>query len=153
MQNKTSPEAEKFWKEYEEKTGEKVYAYSLGRYLEGWDEFPGPLWGLLIVTQGGFRFHHFPQEGWLSGLSRLTTGGGKEPPSEKTFFIPWEHIISAELKTEKSWLKRIFFSSLPRFILFYRDDGGGEHILAAETDKRCLPVVEALNRQKESLKN
>jgi hypothetical protein len=59
---------EKFWREYEEKTGEKVLARTLGQYVSGWDEFgdlsAGPLWGLIIATSGGFRFHHFPQANW-----------------------------------------------------------------------------------------
>jgi hypothetical protein len=93
---------EDFWREYGEKYGEKVLAYTMGQYLSGWAEYEGGFWGLLIATDGGFRFHHFPQENWLQALSRRSPWGGKDP-EEKTIFIPRDRIISAELRVEKVW--------------------------------------------------
>lgn len=141
-----SEEAAQFWRKYEFTHGERVHAFSLGRYIKGCADLAFPLWGLLIATDGGFRFHHFPQESWLTALSRATTGGGKEAPKEKTAFIPLEKIISIEYKIEKSWLKKIFLSAQPLFILRYYDDDGQEWELIAETDKRSLEVIEALQK-------
>jgi hypothetical protein len=129
-----------FWKDYEEKCGEKVLAYTLGQYLSGWDEFNTPLWGLLIATSGGFRFHHFPHEGWIQALSRLSSGG--EAPKEKTIFIPRDQLASVELKVEKSRLKKILFPSSPRLVVRYGNTGGE---LILETDQKAREIVQALS--------
>ena len=116
-------DAEDFWREYEEQIGEKVLARALGRYISGWEEFDGQgwtsIWGLIIATSGGFRFHHFPQTSWLTALAN---SANYDPPKEKTFFIPKEQIISAKLIEEKGWWKKIFRSSAPQLLINYRDE-------------------------------
>ncbi|MDR2246282.1 MAG: hypothetical protein LBE17_06375 [Treponema sp.] len=134
----------RFWKDYEEKCGEQVLAYTLGQYLSGWDEFDltprSSLWGLLIATSGGFRFHHFPHEGWIQALSRASTGG--DPPKERTLFIPRDRLTSVELKMETSLWKKIFLPHSPRLVIRY-GDGGGE--LVMETDQKAREIVRALS--------
>ncbi|MDR1950553.1 MAG: hypothetical protein LBQ38_14280 [Spirochaetaceae bacterium] len=129
MNRKPDTDPAKFWREYGERYGEKVLAYSLGRYLSGWDGYDEPLWGLAIATDGGFRFHHFPHEGWLQALSRMTSGG--EGPKEKTIFIPRDRLFSAELRIETSWLKKIFTPHPPILVIRYRTTAGTE---LAETE-------------------
>jgi hypothetical protein len=138
--NETNPDH--FWIEYEEKIQEKVLAKSLGRYLSGWNEYPEPLWGLLIATTGGFRFHHFPHEGWLLALTRATTGG--EPPREKTIFIPKEKISSVELRIEKRWWKKLLTPSPPLLELHYPGLDGGDAALILETELKARDVFAAL---------
>jgi hypothetical protein len=138
FEQKKGTDPVRFWKDYEETCGEKVLAYTLGQYLSGWDEFDLPLWGLLIATSGGFRFHHFPHEGWIQALSRASSGG--DPPKEKTLFIPRDRLIAVELKTETSLLKKIFLSPVPRLVIRYRD---GEIVM--ETDQKAREIVQALD--------
>jgi hypothetical protein len=133
---------DKFWKDYEDKIGEKVLSKSLGRYLGGWDEYPEILWGLAIATSGGFRFHHFPHEGWLVALSRITTGG--EPPKEKTFFIPREKIILPELILERRWWKKLLTPSAPVLRIAYSRPDGTEARVQIETDRQAAETLEAL---------
>ncbi|GHV81335.1 hypothetical protein AGMMS49944_31260 [Spirochaetia bacterium] len=142
MAGKKNTDPETFWKQYEASLGEKVLAYTLGQYLAGWEEYAHPLWGLLIATDGGFRFHHFPHEGWIQALSRISTGG--EGPKEKIIFIPRDRILAVELRREQSLLKRIFVNGQPRFVLRYRDNAGAEVELIAETDSKASLVVEKL---------
>ena len=143
QKNKTVDE---FWEEYEEKTGEKVIARSLGQYVSGWGEFDGlrgtPLWGLIIATSGGFRFHHFPQVSWLTALSRL--GSINEPPKEKTIFIPSDRIISAVLHRETKWYKKILAPITPRLTICYRDESGEEKALLINTDHQAEGITDAL---------
>ena len=124
-----------FWREYEEQTGEKVLARGLGRYVSGWEEFDNQgwnsVWGLIISTSGGFRFHHFPQTSWLQAMVNL---GNNDAPKEKTFFIPKENIISAKLIEETSWWKKIFRSFPPQLLIDYRD--------GTENTKQVLLEVE-----------
>ena len=148
----TSPE--KFWQEYEETTGEKVLIRSLGQYVSGWDEFdrkPGnpegnpqgiPLWGLIIATSGGFRFHHFPQVNWLTTLTRF--GSPDDTPKEKTIFIPRDAILSAVLHKESKWYRKIFSSASPRLEISYRDAAGTEKKLILNAEYKSDGIAEAL---------
>jgi len=135
-----------FWRDYEEKTGEKVLARSLGQYISGWDEFgdlsANPLWGLIIATSGGFRFHHFPQANWLTLLARF--GSDNEPPKERTIFIPGEKIITVELFKETKWYRKFFFHDIPRLFICYRDEAGNEKELLLNADYKTDGLAEAL---------
>jgi hypothetical protein len=148
---------EDFWREYEEKVGEKVLARSLGQYVSGWDEFGdlsaptyvgSPLWGLIIATSGGFRFHHFPQVNWLTSIMRF--GSTDDPPKEKTIFIPREKIISAELQKETKWYKKIFSQAVPRLLIRYRNEAGTENQLVLNAEYKPDGLAEALLGRRET---
>ena len=121
---KTEEKADKFWQNFEEKTGERILVHSLGQYISGWDEFDRrkwkDLWGLVIVTSAGIRFHHFPQRSLFDSLTSLT---GNELSREKTFFIPKENYVSVTLIKETKWWKKIYKNAHPRMIIRYL---GGE---------------------------
>lgn len=134
-----------FWREYEENTGEKVLARSLGQYISGWDEFDSRkwtrIWGLIIATSGGFRFHHFPQIGWLDTLGRLTN---QEMPKEKTIFIQKDKIISAVFIRETKWWKNILSYSAPKLVIHYSDNDGNERQLLLEAENKSGDVADKL---------
>lgn len=134
-----------FWAAYEKEIGEKVLGHALGRYLAGWDEFRMPLWGLLIATDAGFRFHHFPHEGWIQAMSRFAGGGG-DSPVEKTLFLPLSRIRSIELEIERSWLKRVFLARQPLLTVRYAREDGGDGYFLAEADKSALAITDALKK-------
>jgi len=137
-----------FWQEFEEKTGQKVLARSIGQYIYGWEDFDDrgwkDIWGLLIATSGGFHFHHFPQYSWIDSMVSLTGRGSG--PKEKTFFIPNEKIISAQLNIEKSWWKNIIRITPPKLIINYRDEAGNECKVLLEAEFKSDDLAEALNR-------
>jgi hypothetical protein len=146
MSQKTEQSQLEFWAEYERQHGEKVLAHVLGKYLSGWPEYPYPLWGLVIATDGGFRFHHFPHEGWLQALSRITTGG--KPPQEKTIFIPRDRIRSAELRVEKKWWRKIIANHPPLLVIqYHRENPETDPVpeLLVETDKEAKILIPFLN--------
>jgi hypothetical protein len=138
---------DQFWQDYAARYGETVLAYGLGRYLSGWTEFQYSLWGLIIATSGGLRFHHFPHEGWIQAISRIGSGG--DAPKEKTLFIPQERILEAELRVEKSWWKRLLNPTLPRLLFRYRLEGEDpiEDILVIETDRDAAKILQHLDKQ------
>jgi hypothetical protein len=139
-----------FWREYEEKIGEKIIARGLGQYVSGWDEFGDagayPLWGLVIATSGGFRFHHFPQNNWLTALA----GFGREPPKEKTIFIPREKIIDASISRQTKWYKKLLSSGggSPRLMIRYLSETGIEKELLFYCELKPEDIVEAINKGK-----
>ena len=136
---------EDFWREYEEKTGERVIARSLGQYVSGWEKFApleNPIWGLIIATSGGFRFHHFPQANWFNTLFRAAPGD--EGPREKTIFIPRERIVSAELHKETKWWKKIFSPAPPRLVIRYQSETGEERELLLFAEYKNEGIAEAI---------
>jgi hypothetical protein len=150
--NRKSPED--FWREYEEKTGERILAHGLGQYVSGWNEFGNlsgsPLWGLIIASSGGFRFHHFPQSNWLSTLVQV--GSGDDPPKEKTIFIPSEKIISAVLRKETKWYRKFFFCNVPRLLIRYYDETGTEQELLLNAEYKSDGVAEVLNNMERPIR-
>jgi hypothetical protein len=124
-----------FWREYEEKTGEKLLDRGLGKYVLGWDEFDekkwNGIWGLIFTTTGGFHFHHFPQNNWIDALTQFAE---KEPPKEKLIFIPKEKVLSIEFIVEKIWWKKIFNPSPPHLVVMYTDDAGNKKKLLFEAE-------------------
>jgi hypothetical protein len=139
-----------FWREYEEKTGEQIIARSLGQYVSGWDEFGdsqrNPIWGLIIATSGGFRFHHFPQVNWISALTGFGRG---EMPKEKTFFIPREKIISANLIKETRWYRKIISPNVPRLLVRYLDQKGAQKDLLFYAEYKSDGIAEAITKNSE----
>ena len=135
LSKKADTSTDEFWREYEEKTGEKVEARGLGKYISGWDEFDqkkwNGIWGLIVTTSGGFRFHNFPQNSWIDAF---TAYAAKEPPKEKTIFIPKEKIVSSEMKTEKNWWRKIFIPSPPHLVIIYLNEAGSERKLIFEAE-------------------
>ena len=131
--NEKSPDT--FWQDYEEKTGEKVLSRGLGRYISGWQEFDekkwGGIWGLIITTSGGFRFHHFPQNSWIDVLTRFAE---EEQVKEKTIFIPAEKIASSQLIKETRWWKKILSPSVPQLVIRYTDETGSVGRLLFEAE-------------------
>jgi len=146
MARKESKSPEDFWREYEEQTGEKIIARSLGQYVSGWEDFDnlsgGPMWGLIVATSGGFRFHHFPQANWLNNIIRL--GSANDPPREKTIFVPSERIVSAILHKETRWYRKILLPAVPRLMIRYRDENGVEKELLLLAEYKPDGIAEAL---------
>ncbi|MCL2801164.1 MAG: hypothetical protein FWD28_05360 [Treponema sp.] len=124
-----------FWQEYEEETGETVTARGIGKYVSGWDEFDEKnwkgLWGLVIKTSGGFRFHHFPQNSWIDALSGLSN---INQPKEKTIFISQSSIISIEETTETKWWKKLISPLPPKIVVIYKDKDQCERKLVFEAE-------------------
>ena len=133
---------DEFWQDFQASTGETVLAKSMGKYLRGWDAYAEPLWGLAIATSGGFRFHHFPKEASIFGIARVPSGG--KPPREKTFFIPRQAIVSAELVQEKRWWKKLLASPFPLLVIRCRIEGA-EKTVSIEVDHHAAAVTAALS--------
>ena len=135
MFRKNEKNPDTFWQEYEEQTGEKVISRSLGKYISGWEEFDSKrlsdLWGLIIATSGGFRFHHFPQQSWLLIFSQFSN---RETPKEKTIFIRKEDLVSAQVFKESRWWKKLLAPKPPLLTVTYRDGAGNEKQLLLEVD-------------------
>ena len=140
---KQSPE--EFWREYEEKFDEKVLARGLGRYISGWGVFDSQewnnLWGLLIISSKGFRFHHFPKQSWLQ---TLVIRGDSEGSKERIIFFPNEMIKSVEIREETRWWVKIISLAPPRIIIHCGDEDGNERTIIFEAEVGIKELEEKL---------
>ncbi|MDR3146259.1 MAG: hypothetical protein LBU21_08275, partial [Treponema sp.] len=70
---------------------------------------------------------------------------GGEAPREKTIFIPADRIVSAELRTETSWLKKLLFPHPPVLVIRYRKitgpEDGPEAELIVETEYKTESLL------------
>jgi len=59
---KRSPEkdVEQFWKKKEEDIGEKIKGKSMAEFNGGYQNFSGPILGILFYTESAFIFRLFP---------------------------------------------------------------------------------------------
>jgi len=142
---KTGKDPDIFWQDYEKKTGEKVLARGLGQYISGWEEFDSKkqqaMWGLIIATSGGFRFHHFPQKSWLDSFAHYSDG---EQLKEKTIFIPKDRIISAELIKETKWWKKLLNPDTPHLVIRYFTETQTERKLMLKADYASEDLTKSL---------
>jgi len=126
-------EAQVFWQEFEESTGEKVLKRGMGKYISGWGEFDKMkernISGLVIVTSGGFRFHYYPQRSWFDAITRYADS---KQQKEIIVFIPQDRIISCDfIKEEKLW-RKILLSAPPLLVIRFKDEAGSENQLVFE---------------------
>ncbi len=96
------------------------------------------LWGLIINTSGGFRFHHFPQNNIYDLLTQFAANA-RESSKEKTIFIPQEKIISQKMIKEEKWWKWLFSHSVPQLVIDYRDESPDE---SGGKDKKLIIEAE-----------
>jgi hypothetical protein len=141
---KPAQSPEEFWADYEKKTGEKVLCFALARCISGCSAYKEALWGLAIATDKSFIFHHFPQEGWLTLLSRAATGG--PGPEEVVVKIPLQNVTSCRLEKDKGWFQRIFKTAPPRLIITYSDDAGLPSSIIVEITGKAEELAEAVEK-------
>lgn len=82
---------EAFWAKFEQETGEKVLAKSMGQY------FATPKdrgdWGLFVLSASGIRFRKTPGENWLASLFK-TSSSSAAISGEEDIYIAYESIMS-----------------------------------------------------------
>jgi len=114
-----------FWKELEEKIGEKVLERGMGKYISGWSDFnkakQANISGLVVITSGGFRFYYFQHKSWFDAMIKNT---GTDNAKEIEIFIPNERIVSTQLVKETKWWKKVFFSSVPLLVINFTNETG-----------------------------
>ncbi len=93
---------ERFWNDVETRLGTPVLAHCLGSYVSG-RETPGPLWGLLYVTDYSLYFHHFDQRNWFSAVVQSHS-------TEVTFELSFDLRLRLSERTPSGWIRRLMDS-------------------------------------------
>ncbi|NBC29793.1 MAG: hypothetical protein GVY29_07360 [Spirochaetes bacterium] len=112
---------QEFWAKTEEELGESVEAYAMAFCASGCVKGDTGLWGLAFVTERALYFHHFQKRNWfMSVLTQDNSRGDQEVKLE----VAKDVIVSAEIRSEPSLLKRIFSYSPPVLEIVYRGVSG-----------------------------
>jgi hypothetical protein len=120
-------EATEFWNAFENETGEKVEARSIGEWLQ--DKGPS-LWGLVILTDKSFRFKHLPSENWLMGLFKKSSIS-KAPADEEVDIVIPRGELEGELPERRGFFSRLTGPAFPRFTV-KRAGGEKEYIFSVD---------------------
>jgi hypothetical protein len=133
-------DAAEFWNKFENETGEKVEARSMGEWFRRGGAERG-LWGLLILTDKSFRFKYMPSENWIMSLfKRATKTADSEKPVD--IVVPRSEIAEV-LAPKRDFLARIFGPAFPRFSLVTR--GAEENVYSFSVDPSS-GIVAALEK-------
>lgn len=119
-------EAERYWKKFEEETGERVETRAMGQWYEDPAGGGDAIWGLFVVTDRSFRYRYLPSESWMTSLfGNRNESSRKREPME--IVVPRGEILGL---TERSggFLSRLFGSSYVDFKLTWKASGGAAEV-------------------------
>jgi hypothetical protein len=132
-------EATEFWSKFEEETGEKVEARSMGERFQPTAGDVG-VWGLLVLTDKSFRFKYMPSDSWLSSLFKKA-GRSAEPKRDLDVVIPRADIVSVEAP-RGGFLSRLFAPAFPHFTIVSRAEGAEKRLaFSADPGSGLLAAV------------
>lgn len=109
LRRKKTVSNEEFWNRLEQDLGRPILAKALGRYISGRGE-PGPLWGLLYLTDTTLYFRHFAQTNWFTALTAADDPEAGEAGSGRNRNVLVEvslaHIAAVERPSPAGFLGR-----------------------------------------------
>jgi hypothetical protein len=114
-------EAAEFWSKFEEETGEKVQARSLGELRKASSRDIGT-WGLLVLTDKSFRFKYMPNDNWLLSLFKKADRSS-EAKKPVDIVIPRGDIVSVKAP-RGGFFARLFGPAFPVFSITSREAEG-----------------------------
>jgi hypothetical protein len=136
----------KFWVETEERIGERVLVYTLGRHIGGYADVQPGTWGLFYVSETTLHFQTFHSENWFSSILR---GRKRSQPTETEmeFHLPLSSLREVGVTRQKSWVRRIFAPEAPTIHAGYALPTGDEGELRFSMDLKMKEFVETLRAQ------
>lgn len=98
---KRSPEkdVEQFWKKKEEDIGEKIKGKSMAEFNGGYQNFSGPILGILFFTESAFYFQTFPRQKSLFSFMRAEQPEHEE--NQLNFCILWSEVEKIDIPPRK----------------------------------------------------
>jgi len=140
-------EVERFWRETEERLGERVLLYSLGQYLGGYGDVRSGAWGLFYISDSALHFQTFPNQNWFSTIFRSVTRNRArdQETTEMEFTLPQASIREVQLHGERSLWKRVVAPQPPTVSVFYINEDGNESELRFLMDMKVKEFVNLLS--------
>jgi len=92
-------DAEQFWRKKEEDIGEKIKGKSMAEFISGYQDFSGPIWGILFYTESAFYFQTFPRRNLL--FSFIRERQPKREEDQLNFHILWSDVKKIDIPPRK----------------------------------------------------
>jgi len=120
---KKSPkkDVEQFWKKKEEDIGEKIEGKSMAEFISGYQNFSGPILGILFYTESAFYFQTFPRQNFL--FSFLRAGQPERKENQLNFRILWSDVEKIDIPPRKHSFLALFSPSDYRIFIDYQSNG------------------------------
>jgi hypothetical protein len=114
-------DSEQYWKKKEDDIGEKIKGRMIAEFIDGYQNFSGPILGILFYTESAFYFQTFPKKNWF--LPLLKPGGSLCRDKLLNFCIPWSNVKKIDFPPRKNPFLRLFLPQEYRIFIDYQNNG------------------------------
>ena len=114
-------DVEQFWKKKEEDIGEKIKGRSIAQFIGGYQNFSGPIWGILFYTESAFYFQTFPRRNLLFSFMRAEQPEREE--NQLNFRILWSDVEKIDLPPRKHSFLALLSPPDYRIFIDYQSNG------------------------------
>ena len=121
MKKVPKKDVEQFWKKKEEDIGEKIKGKSMAEFIGGYQNFSGPILGILFYTESAFYFQTFPRQNWLFSFMRAEQPEREE--NQLNFRILWSDVEKIELPPRKHPFLALLSPQNYRIFIDYQSNG------------------------------
>jgi len=111
---------EQYWKKKEDEIGEKIRGRMLAEFISGYQNFSGPILGILFYTEKVLYFQTFPRENWF--FSMWKTGESFRENKLLNFCIPWSNVKKIDFLPRKNPFFKLFLSQEYRILIDYQNN-------------------------------
>ncbi|MCJ7657253.1 MAG: hypothetical protein MUO55_05690 [Candidatus Atribacteria bacterium] len=121
MERLPEKDSEQYWKKKEDDIGEKIRGRMLAEFIDGYQNFSGPILGILFYTESAFYFQTFPKKNWF--LPLLKPGESLCRDKLLNFCIPWSNVKKIDFPPRKNPFLGLFLSQEYRIFIDYQNNG------------------------------
>ena len=113
-------DSEQYWKKKEDDIGDKIRGRMLVEFIGGYQNFSGPILGILFYTKNAFYFQTFPKTNWFFTL--LKPGESLRQDKLLNFCIPWSNVKKMDFLPRKSSFLGLFLPQEYRIFIDYQEN-------------------------------
>ena len=121
MERLPEKDSEQYWKKKEDDIGEKISGRMLAEFIDGYQNFSGPILGILFYTESAFYFQTFPKKNWF--LPLLKPGESLCRDKLLNFCIPWSNVKKIDFLPRKNPFLGLFLPQEYRIFIDYQNNG------------------------------
>ena len=121
MERLPEKDSEQYWKRKEDDIGEKIRGRMLAEFIDGYQNFSGPILGILFYTESAFYFQTFPKKNWF--LPLLKPGESLCRDKLLNFCIPWSNVKKIDFLPRKNPFLGLFLPQEYRIFIDYQNNG------------------------------
>lgn len=120
MERLPESDSEQYWKKKEDDIGDKIRGRMLAEFIDGYQNFSGPILGILFYTESAFYFQTFPRENWF--LSLLKPGESLSRNKLLNFCISWSNVRKIDFPPRKNPFLGFFLPQEYRIFIDYQNN-------------------------------